>query len=143
MIPIASVTVRPQIGSLESVLDALYRIDYLLENSMAVSSPPLDVEDVRGLTRTVQEGAKVLSTELAELPSRFIEHADVEASASYANAAGAAYSGLLQRIEDAAWQLMGRNADSDEAVVAAVSTMVRDPWVHGLRATSQDPQDGF
>lgn len=133
MIPVASVTVRPQIGSLESVLDALYRIGYLLENSMVGSSPPPDVEYVRSLTRSVQERAKVLSSELAELPGRFIEPSDVEASSSYANAAGVAYSGLLQRIEDAAWQLMGRNEGPDEQIVAAVSAMVRDPWVQGLR----------
>lgn len=108
MIPVASVTVRPQIESLEIVLDALYRIDYLLESSTINSGAPIDVEYLRSLTWTVQERAKVLPAELAELPGRFVEPSDVEASNSYANAAGAAYSGLLQRIEASAWTLMGR-----------------------------------
>lgn len=100
---------------------------------MAEFQAPPDVEYVRSLARTVQERAHELPAELAELPGRFTDQADAEASASYANAAGAAYSALLKRIEDAAWQLMGRAEESDAPIVEAASAMVADPWVQALR----------
>lgn len=133
MIPVAPVQVRPHIGTLEAVLDTLYRIDYVLESAMSGAQPQPDPEYVRGLTRAVQERAQGLSMDLADLPSRFDDQADAEASASYANAAGAAYQALLQRIEDAAWQMMGRAQDCDAEIVESVSEMVGDPRIQGLR----------
>jgi hypothetical protein len=132
-IPIAPVQVRAQIRPIEVVLDALYQIDYILETGMAESQPPPDVEVVRGLTRTVQERAKDLSSELADMPSRFTDQADVDAADSYANAAGNAYSAFLQRIEQAAKRLGGRAAGPDGEIIEAVSAMVADPWIQALR----------
>jgi colicin import membrane protein len=132
-IPIAPVEVRAQIRPIEVVLDALYQIDYALETGMAESQPPPDVEFVRSLTWTVQERAKDLSSELANLPARFTDQSDVDAAASYANAAGSAYSAFLQRIEQATQRLKGRNEGRDREIIEAVSAMVADPWIQALR----------
>ncbi|EHB48615.1 hypothetical protein MycrhDRAFT_5456 [Mycolicibacterium rhodesiae JS60] len=133
MIPIAPVQVRGQIRSIEVVLDALYQIDYALEIGMSGSQPPPDVEFVRNLTWTVQQRAKSLSSELADLPARFTDHSDADAAGSYAHAAGSAYSAFLQRIEQATQRLGGRNEGPDREIIEAVSAMVADPWIQSLR----------
>lgn len=135
-IPIAPVEVRAEIRTIEDTLDSLYQIDYVLEIGMADvgSQPPPDAEFVRSLTWRVQEQAKTLSSELAELPARFTDQSHMEASASYARAAGAAYQAFLQRIEAAT--KLHRDHDSsssDGAIIEAVSTMLANPWIQALR----------
>lgn len=131
-IPIAPVQVRPQIGPIEAAVDALYRIDYLLETGLAPERPPVDINYLRGLTRTVQEHARELASELESLPTRFTNQTDVDAAASYANAAGAAYTVLLQRIEQATQKLRNRDTDQADEIGKAISTMVGDQWVRAL-----------
>ncbi|MFN6548184.1 hypothetical protein [Mycolicibacterium nivoides] len=132
-IPIAPMQVRAQVSPIETVVDALYRIDFLLEAGMAHNQPPVDINYLRGLTRTVQEHARGLSTELANLPMRFTDQADANAAASYADAAGAAYTVLLQRIEQATQRMRSRDADQADEIGRAISTMVTDQWVQALR----------
>lgn len=135
-IPIAPVEVRAEIRTIEDTLDSLYQIDYVLEIGMADvgSQPPPDAEFVRSLTWRVQEQAKTLSSELAELPARFTDQSHMEASASYARAAGAAYQAFLQRIEAATKLHRGHDSSSsDGAIIEAVSTMLANPWIQALR----------
>ena len=131
-IPIAPVQVRPQIGPIEAAVDALYRIDYLLETGLAPEQPPVDINHLRSLTQTVQEHARKLASELENLPRRFANQTDVDAAASYANAAGSAYTVLLQRIEQATERLRSRNVDQAVEIAEAISTMVADPWIRAL-----------
>lgn len=131
-IPIAPVQVRPQIGPIEAAVDALYRIDYLLETGLAPEQPPVDIKYLRSLTQTVQEHARELASELENLPTRFTNQTDVDAAASYANAAGSAYTVLLQRIEQATERLRSRNVDQSGEIAKAISTMVADPWIRAL-----------
>lgn len=135
-IPIAPVEVRAEIRTIEDTLDSLYQIDYVLEIGMADvgSQPPPDAEFVRSLTWRVQEQAKTLSSELAELPARFTDQPRMEASASYARAAGVAYQAFLQRIEAATKLYRGHDSSSpDGAIIEAVSTMLANPWIQALR----------
>jgi colicin import membrane protein len=135
-IPIPPAEVRAQIRPIENALDALYQIDYVLEIGMAEevgSQPPPDVEFMRSLTWTVQERAKDLPPELANAPGRFTDQSQVEAAASYVDAAGGAYRAFLQRIAGAAQRLGGRNRSPDAEIIAMVSAMLADPWVQALR----------
>ena len=80
-----------------------------------------DVEFTRGLTWKVQEQAKDLTRELADL-----------SAAGYAEAASDAYRALLQRI-DAALQALGRRFHSPDAdIIAAVTAMLADLREQGL-----------
>jgi hypothetical protein len=135
-IPPAEVRAGEQIRPIESAVDALYQIDYLLEIAMAeeVSSQPQpDVEFMRSLTWTVQERAKDLSPEFAQSPVQFTDQSQMEAAASYLDAAGSAFRACLQRIEGAAQRLGGRNRSSDAEIIEMVMAMLADPWVQAVR----------
>lgn len=131
-IPIAPVQVRGHIRRIEEVLDALYQIDYVLEIGMTVQPAP-DVTFVRSLAATVQERVKGLSDEFANLPSKIGDPAHAEAATAYANAAGAAYHALLQRIEGAVPRVGDRSSWPAAGIIDAVSAMLADPWIQALR----------
>jgi colicin import membrane protein len=135
-IPPAEVRAGEQIRPIESAVDALYQIDYVLEIAMAEevsSQPPPDVEFMRNLTWTVQERAKDLSPEFAHPPVQFTDQSQMEAAASYLDAAGSAFRACLQRIEGAAQRLGGRNRSPDAEIVEMVMAMLADPWVQAVR----------
>jgi colicin import membrane protein len=135
-IPPAEVRAGEQIRPIESAVDALYQIDYVLEIAMAEeisSQPPPDVEFMRNLTWTVQERAKDLSPEFAQSPVQFTDQSQMEAAASYLDAAGSAFRACLQRIEGAAQRLGGRNRSPDAEIVEMVMAMLADPWVQAVR----------
>jgi colicin import membrane protein len=135
-IPPAEVRAGEQIRPIESAVDALYQIDYVLEIGMAEedsSQPPPDVEFMRNLTWTVQERAKDLSPEFAHSPVQFTDQAQMEAAALYLDAAGGAFRACLQRIEGAAQRMGGRNRSPDAEIVEMVMVMLADPWVQAVR----------
>jgi len=123
-IPVPPMEVRNHIGSVETTIDALYQIDYVLEVGLAAdveSQFVPDLEFTRNLAWKVQEQAKDLSRQLANLSAD-----------GYAEAAGDAYRALLQRI-DAALQVLGRRFYSPDAeIIAAVTAMLDDLRTHGL-----------
>jgi colicin import membrane protein len=138
-IPPAEVRAGEQIRAIESAVDALYQIDYVLEIVMAEevsSQPPPDVEFMRNLTWTVQERAKDLSPEFAHSPAQFTDQSQVEAAASYLDAAGGAFRACLQRIDGAAQRLGGRNRGPDAEIIEMVMVMLADPWVQAVRQHS-------
>ena len=138
-IPPAEVRAGEQIRPIESAVDALYQIDYVLEIVMAEevsSQPPPDVEFMRNLTWTVQERAKDLSPEFAHSPAQFTDQYQMEAAASYLDAAGGAFRACLQRIEGAAQRLGGRNRSPDAEIIEMVMVMLADPWVQAVRQHS-------
>jgi colicin import membrane protein len=138
-IPPAEVRAGGQIRPIESAVDALYQIDYVLEIVMAEevsSQPPPDVEFMRHLTWTVQERAKDLSPEFAHSPAQFTDQYQMEAAASYLDAAGGAFRACLQRIEGAAQRLGGRNRSPDAEIIEMVMVMLADPWVQAVRQHS-------
>jgi hypothetical protein len=134
-IPIPPSEVRARIGSAETTVDALYQIGYILEVGLAEdveSQFAPDLEFTRNLTWKVQEQAKDLTRELANLSTRYSDQPQVEAAAGYAEAAGDAYRALVQRI-DAAVQGLGRRFHSPDAdIIAAVTAMLADLRAQGL-----------
>jgi hypothetical protein len=131
-IPIAPVQVRGQIKRIEEVLDALYQIDYVLEIGVTTQPPP-DIDFVRTLTATVRDRVKGLSDEFANLPARLTDPTQAEAATTYANAAGAAYHALLQRIEDAVQRLGSRTPGPAAGIIEPVVAMLADPSIQALR----------
>lgn len=134
-IPIPPVEARTRIGTAESTIDTLYQIDHVLEVALAddVESQFVpDLEFTRNLISRVQEQAKDLNHELANLSSRYSGQSQVAAAAEYAEAAGDAYRAFLQRI-DAAVQRLGRRFHSPDAeILAAVTAMLADLRAQGL-----------
>jgi hypothetical protein len=134
-IPIPPLDVRTRIGSVETTIDALYQIDYVLEVGLAEdveSQFAPDLEFTRNLTWKVQEQAKDLTRELANLSAWYSDHSHAEAAAGYPEAARDAFRALLQRI-DAALQALGRRFHSPDAeIIAAVTAMLADLRAHGL-----------
>jgi hypothetical protein len=100
------------------------------ENS---SQPPPDVELMRNLMLAVQERAKDLSPEFAHSPVQFTDQFQMGAAASYLDAAGGAFRACLQRIEEAAHLLAGRNRSQDAEIIEMVMVMLADPWVGAVR----------
>jgi hypothetical protein len=134
-IPIPPLDVRARIGSVETTIDALYQIDYVLEVGLAEdveSQFAPDLEFTRNLTWKVQEQAKDLTRELANLSAWYSDHSQAEAAAGYPEAARDAFRALLQRI-DTALQSLGRRFHSPDAeIIAAVTAMLADLRAHGL-----------
>jgi colicin import membrane protein len=134
-VPIPPWDLRNRIGTVEVTVDALYQIDYVLEVTLAEDAEPQFVPDLdftRSLIAKVQEQARDLSAELANLPSRYTEAPQVEVATGYAVAARDAYRALLQRI-DTALQRMGRRFHSPDAeIIAAVTAMLADLRAQGL-----------
>jgi hypothetical protein len=123
-IPVPPMELRTRIGSAENTIDALYQIDYVLEVGLTEDEQTQfvpDLEFTRNLIWKVQEQAKDLSRELADL-----------SAPGYAEAAGDAYRALLQRI-DAAIQALGSRFHSPDAdIIAAVTAMLADLRAQGL-----------
>jgi len=123
-IPVPPMEVRTRIGSVETTIDALYQIDYVLEVGLAEDGESHfvpDLEFTRNLIWKVQEHAKDLTRELA-----------ARSTPDYAEAAGDAYRALLQRI-DAAVQALGSRFHSPDAdIIAAVTAMLADLRTQGL-----------
>lgn len=134
-IPIPPWDLRNRIGTVEVTVDALYQIDYVLEVTLAEDAEPQfapDLEFTRSLIAKVQEQARDLTAELANLPLRYTEPPQVEVATGYAVAAGDAYRALLQRI-DTSIQRMGRRFHSPDAeIIAAVTAMLADLRAQGL-----------
>jgi colicin import membrane protein len=134
-IPIPPVEVRTRIGSVENTVDALYQIDYVLEVGLAeeVESQFVpDLEFTRNLTWKVQQQAKDLSSELANLPMQYADPSQAEVAASYAEAAADAYRAILQRIDTAVQLLGSRFRSPDAEIIAAVTAMLADLRAQGL-----------
>ena len=134
-IPIPPVEVRTRIGSVENTVDALYQIDYVLEVGLAeeVESQFVpDLEFTRNLTWKVQQQAKDLSSELANLSTRYADPSQVEVAAGYAEAAADAYRAILQRIDTAVQLLGSRFRSPDAEIIAAVTAMLADLRAQGL-----------
>ncbi|MCW2593754.1 MAG: hypothetical protein JWQ86_6181 [Mycobacterium sp.] len=134
-IPIPPVEVRTRIGSVENTVDALYQIDYVLEVGLAdeVESHFVpDLEFTRNLTWKVQQQAKDLSSELANLSTRYADPSQVDGAAGYAEAAAGAYRAILQRIDTAVQLLGSRFRSPDAEIIAAVTAMLADLRAQGL-----------
>ena len=134
-IPIPPLEVRARIGSVENTVDALYQIDYVLEVGLAEdvqSQFAPDLEFTRNLTWKVQEQAKDLSSELANLSMRYADPSQAEVAARYAEAAADAYRAILQRIDTAVQRLGSRFHSPDAEIIAAVTAMLADLRAQGL-----------
>jgi hypothetical protein len=134
-IPIPPLDVRSRIGAVESTIDALYQIDYVLEVGLAedVESQFVpDLEFTRNLVWKVQQQAKDLTSELANLSSRYADASQIQAAGGYAEAATDAYRAFLQRIDTAIQRLGSRFHSPDAEIIAAVTTMLTDLRAQGL-----------
>jgi colicin import membrane protein len=134
-IPIPPWELRNRIGTVENTVDALYQIDYVLEVGLAeeVESQFVpDLEFTRNLTWKVQQQARDLTSELANLPSRYTDPPQVGVATGYAEAAGDAYRAILQRIDSATQRLGSRFHSPDAEIIAAVTAMLADLRAQGL-----------
>jgi colicin import membrane protein len=134
-IPIPPLDLRARIGAVESTVDALYQIDYVLEVGLAedVESQFVpDLEFTRNLVWKVQQQAKDLTGELANLSSRYADPSQVGAASGYAVAATDAYRAFLQRIDTAVQRLGSRFHSPDAEIIAAVTAMLADLRAQGL-----------
>lgn len=134
-IPIPPWELRTRIGTVENTVDALYQIGYVLEVGLtedtALQFVP-DLQFTQSLALKVQEQAKDLTAELANLRSRYTDPQQVEVATGYAVAADDAYRAILQRI-DAAIQRLGRRFHTPDAeIIAAVTEMLADLRAQGL-----------
>jgi hypothetical protein len=134
-IPVPPAEVRVRMGSVESTIDTLYQIDHVMEVVLAEDGESQfvpDLEYTRNLILKVQEQARDLTHELANLSARYSDQPQAEAAAGYAVAAGDAYRALLQRI-DAAVPRLGRRFHSPDAeIIEAVTAMLADLRAQGL-----------
>ncbi|MDT5066503.1 MAG: hypothetical protein QOK02_2658 [Mycobacterium sp.] len=134
-IPIPPLDMRARIASVESTVDALYQIDYVLEVGLAEDGESQFVPDLdftRNLVWKVQQQAKDLTSELANLSTRYADPSQVQAAAGYAEAATDAYRAFLQRIDTAIQRLGSRFHSPDAEIIAAVSAMLADLRAQGL-----------
>jgi colicin import membrane protein len=137
-IPVPSFEFRSRIGHIENALNALQRIDYVLEVDMANdgdSDITLDVDLMQTLAWIVEEHARYLCEESESAPSSVTPTPRDEA-AVYAEAAAESFRVFLQRIETAARRLGGHRLGPDAAIVNVVTAMLADPWVQRARAIS-------
>jgi hypothetical protein len=128
--PVPPFESRSETAHIESALNALHQIDYMLEVGMADDGDPdipLDVDLVHTLVRAVQQHAVYLCNESR---SATTSH---DATAVYREAAEDAFRAFLQRIETVARRLGGRNRSPDAEVVNVVTAMLADPWVQRVR----------
>ena len=134
-IPIPPLDVRARIGAVESTVDALYQIDYVLEVGLAEDGESQFVPDLdftRNLVWKVQQQAKDLTSELANLSTRYADPSQVQAAAGYAEAATDAYRAFVQRIDTAVQRLGSRFHSPDAEIIAAVSAMLAELRAQGL-----------
>jgi colicin import membrane protein len=126
-VPVPSFEVRRETGLIENALNALQRIDYVLEVDMADdgnSDIPLDVDLMETLVWIVRDHAVYLGNESQSATSNMSQDA-----ALYAAAAEKAFRALLQRISTAVQRLGNRHNSVDAAIVNVVTAMLSDPWV--------------
>jgi colicin import membrane protein len=137
-VPVPSFEFRSETGHIENALNALQRIDYVLEVDMANDGDPdisLDVDLMQTLAWIVQEHARYLCDESQGAASGMTDSPRDEATA-YAQAAAEAFRVFLQRIETAARRLGGHHRGPDAAIVHVVTAMLADPWVQRARTIS-------
>jgi colicin import membrane protein len=134
-IPIPPFEFRSATGHIENALNALQRIDYMLEVDMADeggSDIQIDVELMQTLAWIVQDHAKYLCNESQSAVSGMPPPIRDEA-AVYAEVAADAFRALLQRIEAAARRLGGRHRSPDAEISNFITAMLVDPWVQRAR----------
>jgi colicin import membrane protein len=134
-IPIPPWELRNSIGTVESTVDALYQIDFVLEvvlTEEAESQFVPDLEFTRNLTLKVQQQARDLIAELANLRSRYTDPPQVKIATGYSEAAGDAFRAILQRIDTAIQRLGSRFHSPDAEIIAAVTAMLADLRAQGL-----------
>jgi colicin import membrane protein len=132
-IPIPPLEIRAQTLHIENALNALQHIDHVLEVGMAddfESQTPPDAELIHSLVRIVQDHAMYLSNESRNAH----RSSQVDAAATYAQAAAAAFCAFLQRIEAVARRLHSRDRRPDAEIIEAVTAMLADPWVEDIRS---------
>jgi colicin import membrane protein len=131
-VPVPSFDFRTETGLIENALNALQRIDYVLEVDMADDGSadiPLDVDLMETLVWIVRDHAVYLGNESQSATSNMSEEA-----AMYADAAAKAFRELLLRIRTAVQRLGGRHGAVDAAIVNVVTAMLSDPWVQRVIA---------
>jgi colicin import membrane protein len=134
-IPIPPWELRNRIGTVENTVDALYQIDYVLEVGLSEEAELQfvpDLEFTRSLAQKVQQQARDLTAELANLPGRYTEPPEVAVATGYAVAARDTYRALLQRIDAAIEGLGSRFHSPDAEIIAAVTAMLADLRTQGL-----------
>ncbi len=134
-IPIPPFEFRSQTWPIENALNALQRIDYVLEVDMANddgSEVPIDVELMQTLAWVVQDHARYLCNE-SRSATGGVAPAHRDEVAIYADAAAEAFRAFLQRIEAAARRLGSRNRSPDAEIANFVTAMLADPWVQRAR----------
>jgi colicin import membrane protein len=110
-IPVPPFEFRSETGHIESALNALQQIDYVLEVGMAEDGDagiPLDIDMTQTLVWAVQEHARYLADESPSAAGRMSQPPG-DAAAAYREAAAPSFRALLQRIETVTRQLAGRD----------------------------------
>ncbi len=131
-IPVPPFETRTAAGHLENALNALQRIDYVLEVDMADDAGydvPLDIDLMQTLARIVQDHARYLGDESRTAG----DGSPRDEAEAYAEAAAQAFRAFLQRIDTAVSRLGHRNHSPDAEIVDVVSAMLADPWVRRVR----------
>lgn len=134
-IPVPPVEFRSETGHIESALNALHQIDYVLEVEMVSGrgpDMPIDIGLMQTLVSAVRDHAMYLSNQSQSATSG-INAPPRTAAAVYAEAAEETFRALLGRIETVVRQLGGRNLGQDAEIVDVVTAMLADPWVQRVR----------
>ena len=134
-IPVPPFEFRSETAHIESALNALQQIDYVLEVGMADegdSGIPLDIDMTQTLVWAVQEHARYLANESPSATSSAGQPPG-DAAAAYAEAAAQSFRALLQRIETVTRRLAGRDLGPYAEIVNLVVAMLADPWVQRAR----------
>lgn len=135
-IPVPSFEFRSATGHIENALNALQRIDYVLEVDMAPDADtdiPLDIDLMQTLAWVVQDHARFLSNE-SQSAAGGKGPSSRDEVAIYAEAAAEAFRALLIRIDAAARRLGGRHRSPDAEIMDVVTAMLSDPWVRRAMA---------
>ena len=131
-IPVPPFEFRSETGHIENALNAVQRIDYVLEVDMANDGDPdvpLDIDLMQTLAWIVQDHARNLSSESQSVTNT----SPRDEAAVYAAAAAEAFRALLQRIEKVARRMGGLGRSPDAEIVHVVTAMLADPWVKRVR----------
>ena len=134
-IPVPPFEFRSETAHIESALNALQQIDYVLEVGMADegdSGIPLDIDMTQTLVWAVQEHARYLANESPSATSSAGQPPG-DPAAAYTEAAAQSFRALLQRIETVTRQLAGRDLGPYAEIVNLVVAMLADPWVQRAR----------
>ncbi|WP_123028495.1 coiled-coil domain-containing protein [Mycolicibacterium stellerae] len=134
-IPVPPIEFRSETGHIESALNALHQIDYVLEVEMVSGRGPelpIDMGLIQTLVSAVRDHAMYLSNQSQSATSGF-NPPPRSAAAVYAEVAEEAFRALLERVEKVIRQLAGRNLGPDAEIVDVVTAMLADPWVQRVR----------